>query len=168
MHIFQVKTEKHKQQVYDLWWEYLHWANGQLNEHYNIDFDVQSAIENDMATIDKFMPPSGRLLVAEINGELVGCASMKKLTDDISEIKRMYVQPKARGQGIGRAFVDQLIADCKQSGYRTIRLDSSKFMHDAHQLYQAAGFQIIPEYDGSEIPPDYRHNWYFMELRLDE
>lgn len=52
-------------------------------------------------------------------------------------------------------------------GYHCVRLDSARFIVDAHRLYRSFGFCDIEPYPGSEIPPDYQCNWVFMEKQLD-
>jgi GNAT superfamily N-acetyltransferase len=78
--------------------------------------------------------PRARLYLAEIDGEPVGIGGLRPLSGDDAEIKRMYVRPSARGRGVGRAILQRLIDDARALGYRTIRLDSACFMHEAHAL----------------------------------
>ena len=91
---------------------------------------------------------------------------MRKIREDIGEVKRMYVRPAFRGQGIGRALLDALIQEAGQIGYPRIRLDSTRFMKEAHALYRSAGFVEIAEYPESEIPAQFREHWIFMEMVL--
>jgi GNAT superfamily N-acetyltransferase len=81
-----------------------------------------------------------RLYVAEIASEPVGMGGLRPLAADEAEIKRMYVRPSARGQGVGRAILQRLIDDARALRYMTIRLDSAPFMHEAHALYRSFGF----------------------------
>ena len=91
---------------------------------------------------------------------------MKKLREDIGEIKRMYVRPQFRGKGLGRALLETLITEAKEVGYPVVRLDSARFMNEAHALYRSAGFSEIDPYPESEIPPEYQKHWVFMERQL--
>lgn len=84
----------------------------------------------------------------------------------MAEIKRMFVRPASRGQGVGRMLLEALIAEARQIGYSTIRLDSTRFMKAAHSLYRSAGFQEIGPYQESEIPPEFHQHWVFMEKHL--
>ena len=52
-------------------------------------------------------------------------------------------------------------------GYQLIRLDSARFMKEAHQLYRSTGFKEITAYEGSEIPKKFQEHWVFMELALE-
>jgi GNAT superfamily N-acetyltransferase len=152
--------------VEELFGEYLPWANGMLNQEFNINFDTPSQLAHDMADIAKFMPPDGRLLLAVDAATVGGCACMRTIAPAVAELKRMYVRPAQRRQGIGRALVEALIADCTMAGYTSLRLDSARFMQEAHSLYRSMGFYEIAEYSQSEIPREFRPHWVFMERTL--
>jgi GNAT superfamily N-acetyltransferase len=164
--IHQAATEQDRAHVRELFWEYLDWANARLNEEYDINFDIASMVERDMAKLDIFMPPYGRLLLATEGPRVAGLACMRRIRDEIGEIKRMYVRPEFRRRGIGLALLEALIAEARQIGYPTVRLDSTRFMKAAHSLYRSLGFREIDPYPESEIPPEFQHQWVFMEKRL--
>jgi len=164
--IHQAQTDQDRALVRELFWEYLDWANRHLNQEYGIDFDIKSMVEQDMAKLKVFLPPYGRLLLAIERGHVAGIACMRRIRTDMGEIKRMYVRPEFRGRGIGRALLEALLAEAQEIGYPTVRLDSTRFMKAAHALYRAAGFQEIEPYTESEIPPEFQHNWVFMEKHL--
>src|SRR5262245_29077297 len=135
MKLYPVETNEHKQHVRKIFWEYLQWANQNVNEVFNVNFDIAAMLEDDMQTLGKFLPPDGRLLLGEVDAQIAGIACMKKLNETICEIKRMYVRPTFRGRGLGRALLQQLIDEAQQMGYPLIRLDSARFMKEAHALY---------------------------------
>jgi GNAT superfamily N-acetyltransferase len=166
MEIYQVETSEHKQHVRDLFWEYLQWANQNVNEAFNVNFDIAAMLEDDMQTLDKFLPPNGRLLLGEVDEQVAGLACMKQLIDTICEVKRMYVRWEFRRRGLGRGLLLRLIDEASQMGYLIMRLDSARFMEAAHTLYRSIGFQEIAPYEGSEIPIEFQQHWIFMELRL--
>jgi GNAT superfamily N-acetyltransferase len=164
--IRQAKTEADRALVRELFWEYLDWANARLNEEYGINLEIESMVERDMAKLEIFLPPDGRLLLAMEGAQAVGLACMRRIKEDAGEIKRMYVRPEFRKQGIGRALVEAIIADARAIGYASIRLDSTRFMKAAHSLYRSMGFREIDPYPESEIPPELQHRWVFMERPL--
>jgi GNAT superfamily N-acetyltransferase len=88
-----------------LFLEYLYWVNQKLDENYGIRFDVPSKVAQDMTELEMFLPPHGRLILATSGSEVVGIACLKKVREDIGEIKRMYVRPSHRGNGIGRGLL---------------------------------------------------------------
>jgi GNAT superfamily N-acetyltransferase len=166
LEVIQAQAHVHAPCIRELFWEYLHWANAKLNEEYGIDFDIAAMIERDMAEVKKFLPPGGRLLLGRRDGQVAGIACMKPLCDEIAEVKRMYVRPTARRRGVGRALLDVLLDEARAIGYRRVRLDSTRFMVEAHALYRSFGFREIEPYEGSEIPVAYQAHWIYLERGL--
>ncbi len=153
-------------EVQMLFLEYMHWANSLLDQTYGVKFDVDSMVAEDMQKISKFMPPKGRLLLCYADQTLAGIACLHDSGMGFGEIKRMYVRPEFRKQGLGRALLNQIIDEAGLIGYDCLRLDSARFMTDAHRLYHSLGFQEIDAYEGSEIPKEYQSMWIFMEKTL--
>src|SRR2546430_15563363 len=71
-----------------------------------------------------YTPPEGRLLLAEYESQLAGCVALHKLEPGICEMKRLYLRPEFRGQGLGRVVAERIIAEAGQSGYQRMRLDT--------------------------------------------
>jgi GNAT superfamily N-acetyltransferase len=149
-----------------LWLAYLGWGNDELESRYGFRLPVQEAVTRDLAAIEKFLPPHGSLLLGRRGEAAVATASMQRIGPDTAEIKRMWVEPSARGAGIGGALLDALIGTVTEAGHRRIRLDSPDFMTAAHALYRSRGFVEISPYEESEIPAEHRSRWIFMELVL--
>jgi GNAT superfamily N-acetyltransferase len=164
--VFQVETDEHKRQVRLLFWEYLQWANAMVGREFGVTFDIETMLKQDMKDLAIFFPPPGRLLLATYETKLAGIGCMRKIGEGTGEIKRMYVRPSYRSKGIGRALVGVLLAEARQENYLKVRLDSARFMHTAHTLYQSLGFKEIAAYEGSEIPEAFQTHWVFMELAL--
>src|ERR1700692_4853944 len=61
-----------------------------------------------------YVPPEGRLLLADYDGQLAGCIALHKLEPGICEMKRLYLRPRFRGKGLGRALADRIIAGARQ------------------------------------------------------
>ncbi len=83
------------------------------------------------------------------DGVPLACGCFKPLDEDSRpgvEIKRMYVDPALRGQGIGLSLLSALEAWAGELGYDTARLETGKGQPEAIGLYQKAGYQIIPNY----------------------
>ncbi len=166
LRVFQAATDEHTDYVRALFWEYLQWANAMVTREFGVTFDITTMLEHDMAELAKFAPPRGRLLLAEYDTEIAGIACLRTTSEDIGEIKRMYVRPAFRRKGSGRALIDALLVEARQMGYTRVRLDSARFMHTAHRLYHSVGFQEIAAYEGSEIPLEFQAHWLFMEKAL--
>jgi putative acetyltransferase len=94
----------------------------------------------------RYATPAGRLLVAEIDGELVGCVGMRPLGEGVCEMKRLFVRPGHRGRGVGVELIRHVMQAAKDAGYRLMRLDTLPEMEQAAQLYRSFGFEPIGPY----------------------
>lgn len=109
-----------------------------------------------------YAPPRGRLLVAEFEGELAGCVALHQHQSRICEMKRLYLRPKFRGQGLGRVLAEAVIAEARKIGYERMRLDTVEpVMQDAVAMYRRLGFREIAPYRVNPIP-----GTLYMELEL--
>ena len=167
VHVREVILPNDIDEVRKLWFNYLTWGNNEMQSLYGVHpHDPKEAVAQDIASIDKFLPPHGRLMLAVYEGKVCGLGSLKSINPEIGEIKRMYVDPTFRRIGAGRAILESLITEAKKAGYKKIRLDSPKFMEAAHALYRSFGFKDIPVYPEVEIPEEFRQYLLFMELDL--
>jgi ribosomal protein S18 acetylase RimI-like enzyme len=111
-----------------------------------------------------YAPPSGRLLLANCEGQLAGCIALRLLEPKICEMKRLYVGPAYRGKGVGRMLVDGIIAQARCIGYERMRLDSvAAEMQDAIALYRRRGFREIAPYRTNPMA-----GVIYLELALQE
>jgi GNAT superfamily N-acetyltransferase len=164
--IRQVDSEYDIEIVQDLFWKYLQWANSRNYEEFGIKLDITAMLKDNMDKIEIISTPNGRLLLAFDGAAVAGLACMSKMREEIGGIKRMYVLPSFRGRGIGRELLDDLIEEARSIGYSRIRLDSARYMKEAHSLYRSVGFKEIDEFPESEIPEEFRAHWIFMEKHL--
>lgn len=65
----------------------------------------------------EYAPPAGQLLVAFHGTEAAGCVALRRIEDRICEMKRLYVRPAYRGQGMGKALAQAIIQSARQAGY---------------------------------------------------
>lgn len=89
-----------------------------------------------------YAPPEGALLLATEGGAAVGCIALGPLDGGSCEIKRLYVDERHRGTGLGRRLVETALAEAKRLGYRRVELETvPAVMPTAHQLYERLGFR---------------------------
>jgi putative acetyltransferase len=94
-----------------------------------------------------YAPPAGRLLIAKVGSEVVGCVGLRPREPRVCEMKRLWVEPGFAGRGIGRALAESVIATAREIGYERMRLDTiPERMPAAQRLYADLGFREIPPY----------------------
>ena len=100
----------------------------------------------------RYSPPSGAILIARWDSKIAGCVAMKKLWDEICEMKRFYVRPDFRGRGIGQTLSMAIIDEARRAGYRSMRLDTVPSMQSAIKIYEALGFRDTEKYVFNPVP----------------
>ena len=107
-------------------------------------------------TPDQLAPPQGAWLVGWRGEEAVACGGVRLLSPEVCEIKRMYVDPSARGAGLARRLLTALEDAGVALGARVARLDTGRDMAPAVALYRSSGYAEIEDYNGN---PD--AGWWF-------
>lgn len=126
-----------------------------------IDLSFQD-FEHEIASLEvEYGRPAGAFLLAERNGQYVGCGGFRRWSDEICEMKRLFVRPAGRGAGLGREIAVRLIDEARSRGYRFMRLDTLPTMTAARQMYAALGFHEIAPYRYNPI-----EHTTFLELSL--
>ncbi len=87
-----------------------------------------------------YAPPAGKLLLANVVGQPVGCIGLRPFPrEGCCEMKRLYVRPPFRGDKIGRMLAERIVQEAKNLGYRSMRLDSHPpTMQAAVKMYREA------------------------------
>jgi GNAT superfamily N-acetyltransferase len=97
----------------------------------------------------QYGPPDGLALLARLGGgPAVGFTGIRPLdrAAGVSELKRMYLDPSARGRGLGRALAEAAVAGARDLGYRRVLLDSRRSLVEACALYRSLGFVDVAPY----------------------
>ena len=97
------------------------------------------------AFIREFDPERERCWIAEHDGEILGAVFLVKAGDRTGRLRMLYVEPSARGQGIGAALVDACVAEARRIGCETLVLWTNDILVSARKLYEAAGFRLVAE-----------------------
>ena len=122
-----------------------------------IDLGFQG-FADELATLPgRYGPPLGCLILAGPPGDALGCVALRQLDPPpavlggargapVGEVKRLYVQPRARGTGTGRALAQAIVDAARAFGYRTLCLDTLARMSEARALYESLGFSRCARY----------------------
>jgi DNA-binding MarR family transcriptional regulator/GNAT superfamily N-acetyltransferase len=111
---------------------------------WNIDFEALIAGIYSAYHAARDVPPKD-LWVAEQDGSIVGSIFVMP-SEGIAgsaQLRMLYVEPAARGQGIGAALVAQAVSFARNSGYERMRLWTHTIQQSARNLYEAAGFKVV-------------------------
>jgi len=117
-----------------------------------------------MSSVDDLATDYVHFLVARYQGHAVGCGALVVKDLDWGELKRMYVRPVARGKGLGRAILENLLEMAQRRDLAFVRLETGLKLEAAVALYREKGFverDAFGDYIGDDAPES-----LFMELSL--
>ncbi|MEZ5933807.1 MAG: GNAT family N-acetyltransferase [Alphaproteobacteria bacterium] len=131
---------------------------------------VQDLLRRHLGTMAEHSPPESRhaldlsgLRAADVtfwslwDGEaLVGFGALKELDPEHGEIKSMHTAMARRGQGIGAAMLEHILAEARRRGYRRLSLETGSMagFAPARALYAKYGFAFCPPFAGYRLDPN--------------
>lgn len=121
-----------------------------LFRHYvhelGVDLNFQD-FERELSSLPgKYAEPKGRLYLAYDQEEAIACIALRPFEDNVGEVKRLYVDPSYRRQGISKILAEYIIEEARKIGYQRLVLDTLNTMTPAMNLYKALGFVEIEAY----------------------
>jgi len=135
----------------------LHAYYGELARRFASGFDVSRSRDPDAADM---VPPRGTFLLAWSDGLPVGCVGLKGDGSGAAEIKRLWVSPAARGQGLAQRLMRVVEDAARELRIRVLRLDTNRALPEAIALYRKTGWVEIPRFNDDPYPD------VFFEKRL--
>ena len=95
----------------------------------------------------EYSEPKGSIFVVEESKSVfVGCIALRPYSNEVAEIKRLYIQPSSQGRGYGMLLLERALDMAKAAGYKKVILDTLPTMERARNLYRVFGFTQIGAY----------------------
>ena len=120
--------------------------------------DVKDADIRDVERV--YCSERASFYVVDDEGEIRGCAGIRKFSEEIAELKRLYIARDCRGLGFGKTLCTHAIRDARGFGYKYLRLDTVRKAQAASLLFKKLGFHEIPRYNSDPFAE------IFMETAL--
>jgi len=161
----------HKEVFVELNVEFITWIADQLRENYQLDSvskigqTIPEYVDAHLEDLTSLKPPDGVIYLLVDDGDVAGMGAIRKLSDEVGEIKRMYIRPLYRERGYGKQMLNKLLEVGREFGCSSFLLETSKFMTVAQHIYKSAGFIEREEYPESETPEIFRSYQIFMEKK---
>ncbi len=112
-------------------------------------------------SIDGLCMPGIHFFVAERGGRSLGCVALAE-RKGYAEVKSMFVDPDARGMGIGERMLEHVVYAARERGFTLLRLETGTGLDAAHRLYRRHGFAVCGRFGEY---PESPHS-VFMEKAL--
>jgi len=147
--------------------EYFYWAVPLFNAQNNLDVDAETALSHALSNLAICLPPDGCTVLARSpDGRANAIGFYRKIRAGAVEIKRLYLRPESRGEGLGRKMVRRLIEEAQKAGNSDIFLDTAGFMSAAHGLYRSGGFKDVEFYPEAEHSREISPHVIYMALKI--
>lgn len=97
-------------------------------------------------SLDQLEESGVHLVGASLAGRLVGVGGVEVQEGGFAELKRFYVDPALRGQGVADALIEALVEHARTRGATTVRLETGDKQHAAMRFYARHGFEVVPRF----------------------
>jgi putative acetyltransferase len=112
-------------------------------KEYGLGWEPTGADHDVLQVETAYQAVGGAFWVVEQAGQIVGTAAYYPIdrTPNAVEIRKMYLHPTVRGQGLGRWLLTQLETAIGAAGYHTIWIETASVLREAVQLYERSGYK---------------------------
>lgn len=113
------------------------------SDEYGFDRSFEALVAGIVARfIEGFDPAREMCCIAEMDGERVGSVFLVRQSDEVAKLRLLIMDPKARGQGLGRRLVQEAVRFAEGAGYRRVVLWTQSNLTAARRIYEQEGFRI--------------------------
>jgi GNAT superfamily N-acetyltransferase len=148
----------------DLGWV-IHRHGALYAQEHGYDMRFEQLVASIVATFtENFDPAREACWIAEYGGEIAGSIFLVRESDEVARLRLLYVEPNARGLGIGSKLVAACVAQARAFGYRKLMLWTQRSLVSARRIYQAAGFTLAHEQPHQSWGQDLIEQDWVLEL----
>jgi DNA-binding MarR family transcriptional regulator/GNAT superfamily N-acetyltransferase len=113
---------------------------------YGFDWTFEGLLSEIVGSfVRDFEPTRERCWIAEMEGDVVGSVFVVRQDDETAKLRMLYVDPCARGRGLGRSLVEECLGFARSCGYSRMRLWTNDCLIAARRIYQSSGFRMVEE-----------------------
>jgi GNAT superfamily N-acetyltransferase len=127
----------------------LHAYYAELASRFSGGFDVTLSCDPEATDMVR---PRGVFLLAVADGLPVGCVGLKGRGEPVAEIKRLWIDPAARGFGLAKRLMQEAETVARHLGVRVLRLDTNSALPEALTLYRRSGWAEIARFNDDPYP----------------
>jgi GNAT superfamily N-acetyltransferase len=110
-------------------------------------YETFSRLDSPQLNVSELRPPRGVYIVGFVGDDVVAGGGLRALSEDVAEVKRMFVRPAFRSRGTARALLGALEDEARRLGYAATRLDTGPKQVHGLALYRSAGYVDVPAYN---------------------
>lgn len=115
-------------------------------ESLGVDLSFQGFKEELKSLPGKYQEPEGCIILASVEDAPAGCVALRKINNEICEMKRLYVRSQFRSLGLGKQLTNLIVEKARELGYEYLRLDTLPSMKIAQEMYREMDFYEIEPY----------------------
>jgi len=128
-----------------------------LAERFDVPFERS---KTNAVDVDVMRPPRGWLIIGRLDGLAVACGALKRVDQDVADIKHVWVSESIRGRGVGAGLMTALEQRAVVEGFSSVRLDTNRNLVEAIAMYRSRGYSEVSAFN-EEF---YAHHWFTKTL----